>query len=170
MSNNVVEFFAWVERTVADGNAGVETACRAGCSWCCRGNVPVVTPAEQELVSIGLRGLDSATLEAAREKAKSIVEAGLESGPAMMAANRPCPMLDDNDRCRIYEHRPLACRMYGASTIEPGYHFGCDAIQMQLAISGASLVQTKSITEPFHARPDTGEAITLAAFLASRQS
>lgn len=27
-----------------------------------------------------------------------------------------CPLLDDNDRCRMYQYRPMTCRIYGVPT------------------------------------------------------
>lgn len=164
--NSPAEFFAWVEQRLSEGNASVETACRAGCSWCCRGNVPPVSAAEQELLAQGLAQLEPATLDTVLANARAIVDLGLDEGPAMTAGNRPCPLLnEDDDRCRVYAHRPLACRLFGATTIEPGWHFGCDAIQLGLSLSGQSLVPIDAILSPFEQRPDVGERITLARYL-----
>ncbi len=32
--------------------------------------------------------------------------------------SHPCPFLDDNNSCSIYEFRPFACRFYGLSTLD----------------------------------------------------
>lgn len=166
-SSSPREFFTWVEEQLHDGNAGVETACRAGCSWCCRGNVPPVSRAEQTLLLEGLAGLSEEVLEAAKQKAREIAAAGLDDGPQMTTGNRACPLLDEaTDQCRVYQFRPLACRLFGATTIEPGWYFGCDAIQLGLALSGRELVRIGEIVVPFEQRPDVAERVTLARFLA----
>lgn len=36
-----------------------------------------------------------------------------------------CPMLDDNDLCSIYEHRPITCRLYGVPTAIGGEPHVC---------------------------------------------
>ncbi|MBG0790825.1 MAG: YkgJ family cysteine cluster protein [Desulfovibrionaceae bacterium] len=36
-----------------------------------------------------------------------------------------CPMLDDNDLCSIYEHRPITCRLYGVPTAIGGKPHAC---------------------------------------------
>ena len=37
-----------------------------------------------------------------------------------------CPMLDDNDLCSIYEHRPITCRLYGVPTSIGGEPHACN--------------------------------------------
>ena len=164
---STAEFFSWVEAQLAEANAATATPCRAGCSWCCRGNVPPVSLAEQEWLTTGLATWDPAALAEVQAKAREIVAFGIDEGPAMTAGNLPCPLLDERtDQCRAYEHRPLACRLFGASTIEPGWHFGCDAVQLQLALSGQSLLPINAILQPFEQRTSPPERITLARFLA----
>lgn len=34
-------------------------------------------------------------------------------------ADQPCPLLDDRGACRIYEDRPLVCRMIGLGIVTP---------------------------------------------------
>ena len=82
--------------------------CRKGCDNCCRNLACLPELIEEEWASVeeGLAGLDAESLE--------IVEArlmGLRDG-----ARPPhvCPFLDETSgACRIYAHRPMACRTYG---------------------------------------------------------
>ncbi len=36
-----------------------------------------------------------------------------------------CPLLDENDECILYEHRPLTCRVYGIPTVIHGQAHVC---------------------------------------------
>ena len=48
----------------------------------------------------------------ATQSGASVNDALLEVAKARVR----CPMLDDNDLCSIYEHRPITCRLYGVPT------------------------------------------------------
>lgn len=43
----------------------------------------------------------------------------------MAKARVRCPLLDDDDRCALYEHRPLTCRLYGIPTAIRGKAHTC---------------------------------------------
>src|SRR5512143_2703327 len=82
--------------------------CRMGCDRCCRrlAEVPRLTLAEWELLREGLAALPTEQL---REIGQDI--AALAEQPS-----RPlvCPLLDRSaGACRVYAHRPVACRTYG---------------------------------------------------------
>jgi Fe-S-cluster containining protein len=72
---------------------------------CCRfgvtGREPYVTPVELAEVehAIAARGFPTP----AKRSPRSLPLAGDE---------RPCPLLEDTGRCRIYESRPLGCRTF----------------------------------------------------------
>lgn len=36
-----------------------------------------------------------------------------------------CPLLDENNLCRMYDHRPIACRVYGIPTSTGGKGYTC---------------------------------------------
>lgn len=36
-----------------------------------------------------------------------------------------CPLLDENNHCRMYDHRPIACRVYGIPTSTGGKGYTC---------------------------------------------
>lgn len=49
-----------------------------------------------------------------RIKAEPFLGVNLPSAFAYRGANIPCPLLDANGRCRVYEHRPFGCRTFFA--------------------------------------------------------
>jgi len=87
----------------------VETAaprlgCNSGCAWCCYRNVEVTIP---EAILI------AAHIVADDPRRQGIAEAAATLGGldvnARRRAGKPCPLLVDN-RCSVYEDRPLMCR------------------------------------------------------------
>lgn len=79
--------------------------CRAGCDQCCKNlaRLPELNREEWTFIEEGLHRLPEA---AQFEIAQRMNE--LEGPPFV------CPFLDrGSGRCRIYEHRPLACRTFG---------------------------------------------------------
>jgi len=51
----------------------------------------------------------------------AVADLGEERFDAMIErfADQPCPLLDESGRCRVYQHRPLVCRLIGLSMITP---------------------------------------------------
>ena len=63
-----------------------------------------------------------------KRKAYKSVEAGEEEAAVLesLAAERErCPMLDAEDRCRMYGFRPITCRLYGIPTAIGGKGHTC---------------------------------------------
>jgi len=86
-------------------------ACRAGCAHCCHQAVGVVAP---EVLAIHAH-LRATRTEAELELIERRIRATDDRTRGMTAAQRispdlPCPFLDEQQRCSIYEVRPLACR------------------------------------------------------------
>lgn len=82
--------------------------CGKGCDSCCRrlADVPRLTRAEWDLLRDGLAGLAASQLDEIAGKIRVLTD----------AVGRPleCPMLDESSAaCRVYAHRPVACRSYG---------------------------------------------------------
>jgi Fe-S-cluster containining protein len=105
--------------------------CRAGCSACCFGPFDI-SAADAVLLARGLARLDPATREEVVRRARRTVERARAIEPRWgppwdlgtipeerfdeicdALAREPCPLLDDGGRCRLYEERPLICRMMG---------------------------------------------------------
>lgn len=91
-------------------------ACSEGCAHCCYQAVGVVAP---EVLAIhehlrATRSPDELEAIATRVRAADDRTRGL-SGPARSSPDLPCPLLEDN-RCAVYEVRPLACR--GANSLD----------------------------------------------------
>jgi Fe-S-cluster containining protein len=101
--------------------------CRMGCDGCCRrlAEVPRLTFVEWELLKEGLAALPSDQI---REIGRDI--AALAEQPA-----RPivCPLLDRSaGACRVYAHRPVACRTYGFY-VQRGLGLYCKDIESRVA-------------------------------------
>jgi Fe-S-cluster containining protein len=101
--------------------------CRMGCDGCCRrlAEVPHLTSTEWELLKEGLAALPSDQI---REIGRNI--AALAEQPA-----RPivCPLLDRSaGACRVYAHRPVACRTYGFY-VQRGLGLYCKEIESRVA-------------------------------------
>jgi Fe-S-cluster containining protein len=108
-TNPLIQLHADIETRVQSIRAGrSDWLCRMGCDGCCRrlAEVPRLTSAEWDLLKDGLAALPSEQL---REIGRDI--AALAEKPP-----RPivCPLLDPSaGACRVYVHRPVACRTYG---------------------------------------------------------
>ena len=89
-----------------------DVQCRKGCAACCRMYVDVF-PQEAVLLRMVARengiGIDEARL--ARQAAKD-----QRSWVELVPDDRRCVFLDEGGACRVYEHRPAACRKYLVKT------------------------------------------------------
>jgi Fe-S-cluster containining protein len=111
--------------------------CRAGCSACCHGPFDI-TVADVELLREAVAALDGkarAEVEARAARLLGAMEAAEPEWTAPHAvaalgderfdglierfADVPCPLLDDAGRCRIYDARPLVCRLIGLGLVTP---------------------------------------------------
>jgi Fe-S-cluster containining protein len=115
----------------ASARAGTHIACHRGCSICCFGPFPITVRDAARL----RRGLAEAPAEIAADVRSRAAEAvarlredfpgdssagtlSLRSEDELAFAERfgdlACPALDlKSGECRLYEHRPIACRLYG---------------------------------------------------------
>jgi Fe-S-cluster containining protein len=86
-------------------------ACAKGCSTCCRGfRVDATGPEILEVARcIRVMPAQQAQELTERVKAADAVTRGLGGGERLRLHD-PCPMLGDDDACRVYASRPLACR------------------------------------------------------------
>ncbi len=87
--------------------------CHRGCDSCCRrlADVPVLVRAEWELLR---EGLDALPTDVRADVDRRIAELAALEREGALPKHIVCPMLDDAEgACRVYEHRPGACRTYG---------------------------------------------------------
>jgi Fe-S-cluster containining protein len=111
--------------------------CRSGCSACCHGPFDI-SVADAELLMEGVRRLPPEVRQSVEARARAVLEKvrALEPGweaPHDIAAlgearfdrlsealvAEPCPLLDESGACRVYDDRPLVCRLTGLSMITP---------------------------------------------------
>jgi uncharacterized protein len=107
--NTLTQLHADIEarvRAIQEDNP--EWLCRLGCDGCCRrlAEVPRFTAAEWDWLRDGLAALPPEQLREIGQDIAALVE----------QPSRPivCPLLDRSaGACRVYAHRPVACRTYG---------------------------------------------------------
>ena len=109
--------------------------CPAGCFHCCTdvATMTRISGVEAKYIQIGLRQLDVetrtriydkavATIELLEEKGwtqETITEDGGVAALEEIREDAQCPMLVDN-KCSVYEHRPIVCRSWGFPLIMYG--------------------------------------------------
>ena len=82
--------------------------CGLGCDGCCHrlAEIPLLTAAEWDWLKVGLVALPPEQLQ---EIGRGIVALTEQTARPIV-----CPMLDQTaGACRVYVHRPVACRTYG---------------------------------------------------------
>ena len=119
---------AFAERLVARFAADEHVACRAGCMWCCTLSQIAASPPEVIRIAQHLRATrtpDQLDALAARLRQREGRLAAM-SPERRGRARLPCALLVDN-RCSVYEIRPLACRgvtSSSADACEASYNSG----------------------------------------------
>lgn len=106
--------------------------CRRGCDACCHrlADVPRLVRAEWELLR---EGLDALVPEVRAKVDLRIAELGALEREGMLPRHIVCPMLDEAEgACRVYAHRPGACRTYGFY-VEQGIGLHCGTITEAVA-------------------------------------
>ena len=79
--------------------------CRAGCSGCCHHHLSIF-PVEAAAVKSAIQVLPKASQEIIKQQAANILEQEAKGNPVV------CPLLVD-DKCSIYNSRPIICRTQG---------------------------------------------------------
>lgn len=90
-----------------------KVGCKEGCAYCCHQCVAVTIP-EALLVAAHLADPEDPRRRAVLARTETIAE---QSAAERLRPGRPCPLLID-DRCSVYEDRPLMCRSVIASDAE----------------------------------------------------
>jgi Fe-S-cluster containining protein len=140
MDLDLSEFFLEYEKMAAEADALFATvkqacpeqvSCREGCSDCCHALFDLSLV---EAMYLNAKFAERITGEDDREAVAALADASdrahyrlkrqafkasQEGVPAaqileLIAKERiRCPLLDNDDRCRLYDHRPITCRIYG---------------------------------------------------------
>ncbi len=79
--------------------------CRAGCSGCCHHHLSIF-PVEAAAVKSAIQVLPKASQEIIKQQAVNILEQEAKGNPVA------CPLLVE-DKCSIYNSRPIICRTQG---------------------------------------------------------
>jgi Fe-S-cluster containining protein len=111
-----------------------EIPCRLGCNFCCKDERIPMTEREAELA---VRHIEE-RLDP-QQKAR-VVESILASSPTSDQANAPCAFLID-ERCAIYESRPLACRTYFSHSVASCNTFFLDKAKVPQRFTAPKLVE-----------------------------
>lgn len=108
--------------------------CGIACTMCCHGLFEIGA-ADVAVIAEALPRLDPAVRETILARAEAVAAATdhpnlREVSEAEREAfferteNLPCPALDDEGRCSIYEFRPLVCRTFGLPIREGSRYIG----------------------------------------------
>ncbi len=152
---------AWMANAVSRNPGGVP--CRAGCSRCCLGPFDI-SAADAELVREAVAALPAderreveqqARAQAARygtlhpswQSPYDIADIGEDAFDALCStlAAEACPCLDSRGRCRIYDSRPLVCRLIGLPLQTPSG----DVIDNHCPIKGEFPAYAALAAQPF---------------------
>ncbi|OQW44344.1 MAG: hypothetical protein A4C66_07905 [Nitrospira sp. HN-bin3] len=124
-----------------------ELPCRRGCFHCCVGIFPV-TVLDQQVIRFGLSKLPDSQRERIMDTAEDQVRQ-LTAGVPQLLSNRfmdhwpeqdceqviqqfsawPCPALESDGGCAIYQFRPLVCRSMGIPQEDSGLVDGACTVQ-----------------------------------------
>ncbi len=121
--------------------------CQSGCARCCIGPF-AITRLDLHALAHAMRTLPSGVAEGIRATARrqiAIIETAyprLRDSPILdrwpdqdldtltsRFADLPCPALDTDGRCRVYEARPITCRQMGIPVESDGHLDGACSVQ-----------------------------------------
>ena len=122
-----------------------EVPCTLGCTSCCIGPFPI-TLLDVQTLREGLASLQPEHRHRIEQRAIKQTTAMEISFPQLTKSDliddwpdqeidrlatefhhHPCPALEENGRCGVYQHRPLVCRSMGIPTEDNGLaHGACD--------------------------------------------
>ncbi|MEZ4691228.1 MAG: YkgJ family cysteine cluster protein [Ignavibacteria bacterium] len=95
---------------------GDQIKCKKGCSQCCS-QIFRITMLDSEVIISHINNMDIAQQEFLKSKAEKYIDLTghykNESDEFFVKPEIPCPALDENGSCMIYEARPVICRRFG---------------------------------------------------------
>ena len=129
-----------------------EVPCRLGCTSCCIGPFPI-TILDVQTLQEGLAGLPATQRQRIEQRAIEQTAAMETAFPQLTTTElldewsdqeidrlatafhqHPCPALEANGSCGLYEHRPLVCRSMGIPTERDGLAQGACEVQIFIPI------------------------------------
>ena len=129
-----------------------EVPCRLGCTSCCIGPFPI-TILDVQTLQEGLAGLPATQRQRIEQRAIEQTAAMENAFPQLTTTElldewsdqeidrlatafhqHPCPALEANGSCGLYEHRPLVCRSMGIPTERDGLAQGACEVQIFIPI------------------------------------
>ncbi len=100
------------DSTVAAENLFKDSACKAGCSHCCRLYVET-TKSEAKAIVGYMKNFDKQRRQAIIDRIKENVALEKQGFDAYASINPHCAFVDpENGYCQVYEARPIACRLF----------------------------------------------------------
>lgn len=100
-------------QAVEDAANFARVQCREGCAHCCKQNVTITRP--EARLALEYAREQGVTVDWDRVK-RQASHAGAAAWTRQPVADMACAFLGPDDRCRIYKHRPAACRkLYAVS-------------------------------------------------------
>ena len=140
----------WFQR--ASASLLGEVPCRLGCTSCCVGPFPI-TLLDVQTLRQGLKVLPPAHRQQIVQRASEQTAAMEASFPQLTHTtfldtwsdqeidrlvtefhDRPCPALEADGRCGLYDYRPLVCRSMGIPTEDHGLTHGACEVQTYIPI------------------------------------
>jgi len=106
---------------------GVTPTCQAGCSHCCRLEVPVSRAEAETMVAWLVETRSTEELDALRERFRAwlawyrneyraLIASGVSRADVFFRHAPKCGLLDEQSRCGAYAVRPVTCRNYLVSS------------------------------------------------------
>lgn len=129
----LAEVDQWYQR--CSDNHRDQLACDVGCSGCCRGLFDI-TLLDAALLQQGFRKLSTVRQQQVLQRCQQrlsllqlrwpefsapyiLNDLADDSWQAMPEGDEtPCPLLDEEGCCLVYEHRPLTCRLHGVPNVD----------------------------------------------------
>jgi len=111
---------------------GEKIKCKNGCSQCCY-QIFRITELDSNVIKVHLSNLSVEKQKALKDKAENYINESSkiksESVEFFSKPKLPCPALDVNGSCMIYEARPVICRRFGPPVFDyknPEKLFACE--------------------------------------------
>lgn len=87
---------------------GRKVTCKRGCGHCCKLHVSIT----EEEAALLQAAVEHARIELDWDKLRRQAQHSLKTWGEQPAGDRRCVFLSERNDCRVYEHRPAACRKY----------------------------------------------------------